>query len=145
MKVGFTGTQQGMNRSQLEELRRFLQQIEASELHHGDCIGADAQAHAIAMALGMRVVIHPPINPTKRAFCKGNETLPELDYMQRNYRIVDSTDMLIAAPKTDYFQLRSGTWATVRYSVKQEKYTLVLLPSGGIRSLYSSALDGSKS
>ncbi len=142
MKIGFTGTQKGMNSKQLEELRRFLQQIEAHELHHGDCMGADAQAHAIATALGLRIVIHPPTNPIKRAFCKGDKTLPEQEYIYRNYHIVEDTEMLIAAPKTDYYQLRSGTWATVRYALLLSKYVVILLPSGGIKSM--SSLDGKR-
>lgn len=143
MKIGFTGTQKGMNSRQLEELRRLLQQIEAHELHHGDCMGADAQAHAIATALGLRIVIHPPTNPIKRAFCKGDKILPEQDYMYRNQSIAEDTNMLIAAPKTDYYQFRSGTWATVRHAAKMGKHVMVLLPSGGIRSIW--ALDGLKS
>lgn len=143
MRIGFTGTQHGMNRKQLEELRRFLQRTEAYELHHGDCIGADAQAHAIALALGVSIVIHPPINPAKRAFCKGTEVLPENEYLIRNHHIVDQTDILVAAPKTDYYQLRSGTWATVRYAKLLDKPVVVLLPSGGIRKI--TALSGLKS
>lgn len=71
MKVGFTGTQLGMTGFQIEELTKLLMATTITQFHHGDCIGADEQAHEIAKALGIPVAIHPPINPSKRAFCKG--------------------------------------------------------------------------
>lgn len=116
MKVGFTGTRMGMSERQKLALRGVL--AGAAELHHGDCIGADAEADGIAREFGLTVVIHPPANPSKRAFCHraGDEIRPPADYLVRNAQIVDSTDCLVAAPHSDNEEQRSGTWATVRYA-----------------------------
>jgi len=50
MKVGFTGTQAGLTPKQKLELRSLLMDYrdDITEFHHGDCIGADADAHEIA-------------------------------------------------------------------------------------------------
>lgn len=44
MILGFTGTRQGMTDYQQAQVRRFLVAYQCTILHHGDCIGADAQA-----------------------------------------------------------------------------------------------------
>jgi hypothetical protein len=108
----------------------LLDGIDGLELHHGDCVGADADAHAIARALRARVVVHPPWVTKKRAFCHGNETRDPLPYLERNHHIVDETDMLIATPRGPEL-LRSGTWATVRYARQQGKVIVIIEPGGG--------------
>jgi len=50
--------------------------------------------------------------------------------LERNRAIVDETDILLAAPLESEEQLRSGTWATVRYARKQHKTVLVIFPNG---------------
>ena len=124
--VGFTGTQEGMSYEQTNALRQAL--IGATELHHGDCIGADAQAHDIAREIGgIRIVIHPPTDPSRRAFKRGDIIREPKPYLERNHDIVDESASLIAAPKSDVEELRSGTWATVRYARKMEKPVKMLL------------------
>lgn len=117
VSVGFTGTQQGMTPRQKEELRELLIALNPVAFHHGDCIGADAEAHEIVLSLGIEITIHPPHYSGKRAFCKRAQFVhPTAEYLQRNRDIVDDTSHLIAAPKTAQEELRSGTWATVRYA-----------------------------
>jgi hypothetical protein len=130
MIYGFTGTQIGMSPRQKIGLRAHLIVAEpGSEFHHGDCIGADEEAHYIALELGLRIVIHPPLNDSKRAFCKlATLVLEPKDYIPRNHDIVDASEVLIAAPKTYEEELRSGTWATVRYARKINKPRLMLTP-----------------
>lgn len=118
IKIGFTGTKQGMTKGQESELQKLLPK-ERFEFHHGDCIGADTQAHKIAQ--NAVIFIHPPKNPRFRGFNKSENILPEKDYLERNKDIVDATDYLIAAPKTRTEELRSGTWATIRYALKKNK------------------------
>jgi hypothetical protein len=128
MIIGFTGTQRGMSDRQKKGLRVHLLVAEpGSELHHGDCFGGDEEAHEMALELGLRIVIHPPLNNSKRAFCKGAHlVLPPKYYIDRNHDIVDVSALLIAAPKTDEEEVRSGTWATVRYARKMDKQRLLL-------------------
>jgi hypothetical protein len=127
-RIGFTGTAQGMSVHQLQQVELLLRtRSDLREFHHGDCVGSDAQAHGIAFQLGVpTIVIHPPIDPKARAYCHLGEQRPlvqvvvqvEKPYLDRNHDIVDSVDLLIATPYTDQEQLRSGTWATVRYARK---------------------------
>ena len=125
MKIGFTGTQQGMSPAQAAQLRDSIQAFinqghVINEFHHGDCVGADAEAHEIAREFeGIEIVVHPPTIPHKQAFCHGDRTMVNKPYLQRNRCIVDSVEVLIAAPKTDTPIMRSGTWATVRYALKR--------------------------
>lgn len=121
MNVGFTGTQHGMTPKQQDELRQCLtilrDQHEALIFHHGDCVGADAEADAIARELGYHIVLHPPTNPKKRAFCQADYyTCAPKSYLTRNQDIVLDTGVLLAAPRERVEEQRSGTWATVRFA-----------------------------
>lgn len=137
-QVGFTGTSRGLTDEQREELYKLLKSIANQEmgyggvtLHHGDCVGADAEADSFARSLGYRVVIHPPSNSKARAYCdsKGKSlVLPEKPYLMRNQDIVDACDILIACPRTADEELRSGTWATFRRARKARKPVHLLLP-----------------
>ena len=129
MKIGFTGTQEGMSVNQKSELENYLNTREAQrsdEFHHGDCIGADLEAAIIATDAAYEVHSHPPTDPKKRAFHKSNVVHPKEPYLIRNRRIVDATKILIAAPKSDKEELRSGTWATIRYARKLGRKVILL-------------------
>lgn len=134
MRVGFTGTQLGMTGYQLREVSRHLKALKnkgAHEFHHGDCVGADAEADKIALDLGYTIFVHPPEDPSKRAFCTGGlrVILPKAPYLVRNRSIVDHTEVLIATPKRLSEELRSGTWATIRYARKLRKDILLITPN----------------
>lgn len=131
MKIGFTGTQEGMTSRQLRSFSLALT-CYAGEFHHGDCIGADAQAHDAAVILGFEPVIHPPDNPSKRAFKVAKRIMPTFPYLVRNKNIVDNTNMLIATPKEKEEQLRSGTWSTVRYARKKRRPITLVYPDGTV-------------
>ena len=131
MRIGFTGTQQGMTPAQRSVLTSFLV-VHEGELHHGDCIGADAQAHDHAKDFGLVTVIHPPTKADKRAFKEADRVLAPKPYLDRNKDIVRETEMLIAAPATMTEELRSGTWSTVRFARKLGRRVYVILPDGTI-------------
>ena len=139
MKVGFTGTREGMIREQKRRLVIMLLSWNPAEVHHGCCVGSDQQANTIAReALSIPTVGHPPTCPDWRMSDYGyacNEVRPEKPYVARDHDIVDETDCLLAAPKTDTEELRSGTWLTVRYAVKQGKRVFLILPSGKMETL----------
>jgi hypothetical protein len=141
MKIGFTGTQIGMSDFQLETLERYLMKCQMAalmpglnhEFHHGDCIGADEEAHEIALIHNYNIVIHPPLNSSKRAFCDAwTLTHDRKPYLERNHNIVDACDVLVVAPKSDEEELRSGTWATYRYAIKKGK-PVMMLPREAIK------------
>lgn len=140
MKVGFTGTREGLTKHQREILSSlFLQSKRITELHHGDCTGADEQAHFLALARGtIKVVVHPPDDDKYRAFASETQRVFPLvcievrepkPYLERNRDIVDETEKLIACPIGVVEKLRSGTWSTVRYALKQNKRVFVIYPA----------------
>lgn len=131
--AGFTGTQQGMTAEQRKVLEAWLGLYKVTEFHHGDCIGADAQAHMLALSKRLVVCIHPPKDDRKRAFVVDYQfAFPALPYLERNRKIVDETDCLIAAPRQLHEVLRSGTWSTVRYARKLGREVIVITPDGRI-------------
>ena len=151
MKIGFTGTQDASAISSMAEdslrdvMTKLADQFEDAmdrhgvddetqllQFHHGDCIGADAMAHKIAVGLGIRVIIHPPLKNDKRAFCHKESIIsnlgeaiyvsvvPPKPYLDRNQDIVDSVDVLIGMPKDiQEEEVRSGTWSTIRRARKK--------------------------
>ena len=132
LRLGFTGTQQGMSAAQRAEFTHFIQRQEPwlLEFHHGDCIGADAQAHALVQqhCANVRIMVHPPSNPAKRAWVQGGVLLPPRSYLSRNRDIVDATYLLLACPKEQEETLRAGTWATIRYARAVGKTVRILYP-----------------
>lgn len=131
--TGFTGTRQGMTDRQLAALRELIHNHDLIELHHGDCVGADAQAHEIAMEDCKDVVIHPPSDPKARAYCTNTRRLPrvtflaEKHYLDRNLDIVTDTSLLIAAPLSLNEQ-SGGTWGTIRMAREKGKPVIILDP-----------------
>lgn len=136
MKIGFTGTQDGLKLAQLDTLYELVDQIGATEAHHGDCIGGDAIFHEICVEVGIPVVIHPPEKSNKRQFCEGGTILPSKPYLERNHDIVDEVEVMFVCPKTEEEQRRSGTWATWRYAMKQCKRIFLIYPSGEVAELH---------
>jgi hypothetical protein len=138
MIVGFTGTRNGLTDAQRTALNAVLTVLfdlcgPAGELRHGDLVGADAEAHAIARKIGLRIVVHPPDVDSLRAFCQGDEVLAPTSYPTGNKRIVDAAEMLIACPAGLVEETRSGTWSTVRYCRQRGKPIYLVLPDGAVR------------
>ena len=136
--IGFTGTQTGMTRAQKATFSHLFRDRLAKEIcfAHGDCIGADSDAHDIVIGImkgKSYIVIHPPIDDSKRAFKQGaKHVFPPKEYLERNHNIVATCDLLIAAPKGFKEELRSGTWATIRYAKKQKKQICIIYPDGEV-------------
>lgn len=130
-KAGFTGTREGLTSLQRDNLARFLTATEPNCVHHGDCIGADAEMHTLAQGFGVPIVIHPPTSEKYRAFCGANGSMVvswhhKKPYLERNRNIVDETMYLIACPKENHppgqgptWFRAGGTWYTVDYALKQ--------------------------
>lgn len=127
MKLGITGTRRGMTPNQQTKLRSLLIHLGVTELHHGDCIGADEEAVGIAHLLGIATVCHPPEKAEYRAFTHNEQTLRPKAYIPRNQEIVRMTQELVAVPEGAEVT-RSGTWSTVRYARKLGRVVTVLTP-----------------
>lgn len=145
--IGFTGTRHGMSEIQRSILRQFLREMKPNLLRHGDCIGADAQAHEIADSLGMNIIIHPPVDEAHRAFCRTPEGGGSLTlevpkrHFARNRDIVNNCDVLIACPIDNERQHFGGTWYTYDYALKQKRPLICIYPNGRIEMLPSTTLQ----
>jgi hypothetical protein len=128
MRAGITATQIGINTFQREKLKHILVTKNVNTLIHGDCIGGDAASHEVARALGIAVYIFPPIKSDKRAWCVANDQAEPDDYIKRNHAIVNASDFLIGMPKSEFEELRSGTWATIRYAKKIGIKVMIIFP-----------------
>ena len=122
-KIGFTGTRRGMTPTQRAELTRLLSELAPAEVHHGGAIGADAEFHEIALALGIpRIVVHPSSLAEPSADIRLADVrsavivLPPRKPLRRNRAIAREAEVLIAAPATAEEIERSGTWSTVRFT-----------------------------
>jgi len=135
VKIGFTGTQVGMTNKQRAAVYELLTFLQVDEFHHGDCIGADVEAHRIVFRyFGAEVLhVHPPDKDAKRAFCRTGTLYEPKSYLSRNRDIVNATRVLIAAPQGKEV-LYSGTWSTVRYARKAKREIMYVWPDGGIRT-----------
>lgn len=60
MILGFTGTSHGMTQRQRATVKYLFCELLLTELHHGDCLGADKEAHNLALLMFVNVVVHPP-------------------------------------------------------------------------------------
>lgn len=138
MKLGFSGTRFGMTDLQVFHVKKLLLDLseiaplldEVFEVHHGDCVGADAQFHHMAKSVGARVVIHPPTDDRHRAFCEGDEMRDPYPHLIRNDNIVRESEFMITAPPTVLEQVRGGTWSTNRKAAAAGKLWRTVLPSG---------------
>jgi len=126
MKIGFTGTRNGMSDAQKTALVALLKKyttrdnVTVHEFHHGGCEGADLEAGAIASKLKYHIVIHPGGATYLPKGIKAAVKDPKPNLV-RNQDIVNAVDLVIAAPRTSTEELRSGTWATIRYAKRQNK------------------------
>lgn len=111
---------------------RELVRLGATVVDLGDCIGADDQAHEIAVALGLRTVGHIPTMDRRRAFKTYDEERPPYPYLVRNHHIVDESEALIGLPESMQEHLRSGTWSTVRYARRVGRPIIIIAPNGEI-------------
>src|SRR6185503_12138709 len=121
-----------MTAAQLLSLTDTLLEVGTSELHHGDCVGADAEADLLCQRLDIPRVVHPPLAAQLRHFTLPGPRCTVLvprPYLERNRAIVDAGDIVIAAPQTLEEQQRSGTWATVRYARRLGRMVILLAPS----------------
>lgn len=126
MIYGFTGTKNGMTTAQLSTLYDLLKHC--TKLHHGGCYGADAEAHAISLHLGIEIRVHPSTLVSTYFPCQHH--YPPFPPLKRNRHIVQSSSLLIAAPRTNYEVLRSGTWAAVRCARRMGRAVTIIQLDG---------------
>jgi len=135
--LGITGSRAGASKAQRILLREILYRARAlgyGRLHHGDCLGVDEEADIVAKDLGYKTILHPPLEKRHRANTDGHELVhPPLSYLDRNWRIVEASEVVIAFPSEINEVRRSGTWATVRYARHARVTCMIVSPYGAIR------------
>lgn len=137
MRISFTGTREGMTQRQKEAFEILVlyfcnPPLSFTVLTHGGAEGADTDAHNIARKITRAYIQIRPCNQERQRFwIEHNEGYgifhPKLP-LERNRDIVDDGQILIATPQTLKEELRSGTWATIRYARKRGKPVIVLDP-----------------
>ncbi len=135
--IAMTGTRKinKLTDVQLENFGNYLALYKTEGFgvfRHGDCVGADEKGHHIAVSLGYSVRIHPPKDSTYRAFCSSDFVAPELIYKDRNQAMVNNCDMLLALPKGNREEQRSGTWMTIRMARRINLPIVIFYPDGRI-------------
>lgn len=135
--IGFTGSREGMTPAQERAVRILLECYRkhggAEWFVHGDCVGADAAAHALAVAEGLKTAALPGNIPKLRAYCQADVVDEPLEPLVRNRKLVRKADVVIACPKTAAETRRGGTWYTIRHARETETPLLVCLPEGPVR------------
>jgi len=134
MKYGMTGTRKGMTDGQrLVFLHALSKHPKLDHLVHGDCVGADADAHQVARLLDHTVTVRPCTLTDQRAFCEADHEHPARKPLGRNADIVNEVEVMFAFP-SGYKELKrgSGTWAAIRYARKAGKLLYVIYPDGTV-------------
>lgn len=141
MILAFTGTRAGMTPKQRLAVFNLVENLKPSTVLHGDCIGADTDFHKICMAI-RGSIINPeppfinlyPADHSARAHNEGYDTIYPAadDPLKRNLAMVKACDELIATPKEYVEIIRSGTWTTRRYAIKEKKVIYTVYPDGTV-------------
>jgi hypothetical protein len=138
LHIGITGSRNGATHEQLIKARLILAGAwrAGNVMHHGRCVGADSQMHAIARSLGYVIEQHPPANRAMEDLnCDvqpGEIMHARLPYADRNRAIVDASSQLIVLPQypeDDPRSKRSGTWMTARYASRQGTELHIVIPT----------------
>ncbi len=135
MRVGFTGTRNGMTKPQEAAFIGWIEITAFEEFHHGLCVGADEQAalHVDITGEDRPQIVGYPCTTSRLTSWKAREICDEVKParkpLDRNHDIVDATDQLLACVAGAEV-VRSGTWATVRYARKVKKRVTIIWPDG---------------
>lgn len=143
LSLGFTGTRDGFTDAQTKYFHAMLAGLglanRYADFHHGDCEGADAQAHDLVRQLcpDWTIHIHPgPEGDPHRAGRTGDVLYPPKTHFARNRDIVRASTHVIGVSKAPRRLERGGTWYTLDFSVKSKVKTQVLWPAGGVADLW---------
>ena len=129
--VGFTGTRAGMTAEQIAKVSKIFREAMPFTFVHGDCIGADTDAHHLALKAGAEVIMRPCTLTKQRSFSEGAEKVyPPKPPLDRNREIVADSTLMIATPKGFSEESSGGTWYTIRYARSMKKPLIIVWPDG---------------
>lgn len=132
MSLGFTGTKHGMTHAQHSKIAAMLTEFRPDRVHHGDCVGADAEFHDLVRELLPETVIeiHPPLDSKLRAWKEGDIVHEPAPYLERDSHIVRDCEWLWASPSGFEEVIRSGTWFTARRARATGRPVVIVWPDG---------------
>lgn len=131
MKLGFTGSREGMSEKQKHLFLEYILHHQIEEFHHGDCVGSDKEAFLIMKKnKTCKIIGHPPIKNNLRAYCASDYIMTPKDYLTRDRDIVDMCDIIIGTPKDNFG--KGGTWYTLDYAISNKKQVLIIHRTGDI-------------
>ena len=142
LHIGFSGTRCGMTllqrRAVYRVFRWYRDNRNAITVHHGSCVGADAEAHDIARMLGLAVALHPGVSADGssplRAECamlEGERVWRPASYGVRNQAITACTGVLVAA--TGDGTEDRGTSHAISCAVKLERPVVIVSADGRLQ------------
>jgi len=130
----------------------YAEDFVVTSFHHGDCVGADADADDYIR--GYRnadkggkwygvctIIIHPGPDEETRAHCGRREDndrdilLEPKNHFARNRDIVDESTIIIACPRHTEApppKTGGGTWQTIEYARKKKKPIVIIWPNGWV-------------
>jgi hypothetical protein len=128
MRISFTGTREGYNDWQANQLADWLTQRKNVIIiaAHGCCKGSDIQFHNLLRKIcgkSVFISVFPSNNNYTRAPIPedANWVDEQRPPLERDKLIVEAGyDQLLATPLQMVEVLRSGTWATIRYAKKKK-------------------------
>jgi hypothetical protein len=135
MRVAVTGTRKGPTIEQVMFFEGAARRID--RLHHGMCVGVDARMHQVAVSADVgEIVGHPGFprgHPLRMADVTGFSTICRVEEpLDRNVRMVDSVDLVLAFPHGAEEQAGGGTWFTIRHARRVGVEVFVVRPDGGL-------------
>lgn len=140
MRIGFSGTHEGLTNDQTLHVHMLLGDLKsagATQATHGMCIGADEQFHFMAKALKYFVIGCPGVTKHNIVWRRSEKCsdcdliMPEKYFLSRNHDIVRESDVVIVCPKEVVEQFQgSGTWATMRFAKSVQRPLIILWPDG---------------
>ena len=146
LHIGFSGTRYGMTllqrRAVYRVFRWYRDNRSAITVHHGSCVGADAEAHDIARMLGLAVALHPGYSDAERmasfaaecAMLPGERVWREQHYLKRNQVIAACVGVLVAAPHGE--RSSRGTNHAISCAVKLERPVVIVSTDGRLQRVY---------
>lgn len=98
---------------------------------HGDCVGADTDAHGLALRVGAEVIMRPCTLTRQRSFSEGaKKVYPPKSPLDRNREIVTDSTLMLATPQGFEEKSSGGTWYTIRYARSVRKPLIIVWPDG---------------
>lgn len=136
---GFTGTSAGLQEVQVYALTGFVIRQSSRDTDfravHGGCDGGDDVFHNICMNLGIPIEVYPSPKQANKTWPGENVIVHPITPgtpLNRNHKIIARATQMVACPWEEVEKIRSGTWATVRYTRTARKPLVMIYPNGTI-------------